>query len=84
MSKPLAKSPGAGSEQKQQANYVVDKKGLELMSEANKKLNKSGFSSLFSGNSKYEEAREILAKAAAQFKISKNWQEAGELYSSPY
>jgi propanediol dehydratase small subunit len=73
----MSKSP-AKADEKSSSSYPVDKKGLELMAEAGKKLNKSGFSSLFSGGSKYEDAREIIQKAAAQFKIAKNWQEAGE------
>ena len=84
MSKPAtspaksSKPAAATAETKTAASYPVDKKGLELMAEANKKLNKSGLLSMLSGSaSKYEEAREILQKAAAQFKISKNWQEAG-------
>lgn len=64
----------------EKAPYRVDPKGLSYLEEANKVLKKSGFSSLFSSSNKYEDGRELLQKAAAQFKIAKNWQEAGDTY----
>lgn len=36
---------------------------------------------LFSGNQKFEDAVELLEKAAACYKQNKNWQEAGETYA---
>ena len=43
-------------------------------------MNKSGFMNLFSSSNKYEDAAELYEKAAIQFKLSKNWLEAGETY----
>lgn len=62
-------------------SYKPDPKGLSLLQEADKKLSKSGLLGLFSSSNKYEEARDLLQKAAAQFKISKNWQEAGDAFA---
>ena len=43
-------------------------------------MNKSKFASLFSGNNRFEEATDLLLKAAAQYKVTKNWNEAGATY----
>jgi len=52
-------------------------KGDELVKEAEKKL-KSW--SLFSSSSKYDDACELYDKAAAQYKIDKEWERAGQTY----
>ena len=52
----------------------------DLLKQAENRLNKSGFMNLFSSSSKYEDAVELYEKAAIQFKLSKNWLEAGETY----
>ena len=52
----------------------------DLLKQAENRLNKSGFMNLFSSSSKYEDAAELYEKAAIQFKLSKNWLEAGETY----
>jgi hypothetical protein len=52
-------------------------KGDELVSQAEKKL-KSW--SLFSSSSKYDDACELYDKAAAQYKIDKEWEKAGQTY----
>lgn len=62
------------------ANYRVDPKAEEFMKAADKQLNKSKIASLFSGNNRFEEATDLLLKAAAQYKVSKNWNEAGSAY----
>lgn len=49
----------------------------EYIAEANKIL---GGWRLFNKNGKYEEAAELFSKAAAQYKIAKAWQEAGDAY----
>ena len=50
--------------------YRTDPKGDELRKDAEKRL--KAFS-LFSGNQKYEDAIELFEKAAAQYKMNKNW-----------
>ena len=54
---------------------MSESRGDELVAKAEKKL--KGFS-LF-GN-KYEDASEILEKAANQYKLAKAWRKAGETY----
>jgi len=54
---------------------MADLKGTELMVQAEKKMK-----SVWPGSSKYEEAAELYDKAAAQFKIAKDWEKAGEAY----
>jgi len=51
-------------------------KGNEYMAQAEKKL--KGFA--FSSSSKFEAAMELYDKAAAQFKMTKQWDEAGDAY----
>jgi len=55
---------------------MSESKGDDLVKMAEKKLTSWN---IFSGN-KYEEAAELYAQAAAQFKISKQWSRAGEAY----
>lgn len=50
--------------------YRTDPKGDELRKEAEKKVKSFGW---FSGNDKYNDAIELLEKAAAQYKMNKNW-----------
>jgi alpha-soluble NSF attachment protein len=69
---PASKKAAAGP-------YRTDPKGDELVKEAQKKL-KGGFMAMFSSENKYETAIELYEKAAAQYKMNKNWQEAGEVY----
>jgi alpha-soluble NSF attachment protein len=52
-------------------------KGREWLAKAEKRL--TAFS-LFGSGSKYEDAAEMLEKAANQFKLGKAWNEAGEAY----
>lgn len=49
----------------------------ELIRDAEKKL---GSFSLFNKQAKFEDAAELYSKAAAQFKIAKQWEEAGQAY----
>lgn len=53
-------------------------KGQSYVEQAQKKL--KGWS-LFSSASKYEEAAELLEKAANHFKLGKAWREAGDAYN---
>ncbi len=80
MSRSPAK-PASSDEKSSAPSYKPDPKAVALIQEADKKLSKSGFFSMLSGGNKYEEGRELLQKAAAQFKISKQWQEAGDAYA---
>lgn len=48
-----------------------DPKADNMMKEAEKKLSKGAFASLFSSSNKYEDAVELIKKAAAQYKVSK-------------
>jgi HSP20 family protein len=52
-------------------------KGADLMLQAEKKLKSF---SLFSAQAKTEAAMELYDKAAAQFKMTKQWDEAGDAY----
>jgi len=52
-------------------------KADELVAEAEKKLKSFSF---FNSSAKYEDAVEIYDKAAAQFKIQKEWDQAAECY----
>jgi len=69
---------GSSSSGKTSAPYCTDARGDEFVAQATKKLNSFSF---FGGTSKYEAAIELLEKAAAQYKLNKNWQEAGEVYA---
>ena len=60
--------------------YKTDSRGDAMMAEAQKKLNKSAIFGFMSSSNKYEDAIELILKAAAQYKVSKNWQEAGDAY----
>lgn len=55
-------------------------KGADLIAQAEKKLKSSSFFGLFTGANKTEEAMELYSKAAAQFKICKQWDDAGDAY----
>lgn len=61
---------------------MSERKGDELIAEAEKKLKSGGgLMGLFGGKqSKMEEATELFDKAAAQYKLAKSWQEAGDAY----
>lgn len=48
------------------------------MKDAEKRLN--AFSLFSSKSAKYEDAIELYTKAAASYKMNKNWQEAGDAY----
>lgn len=54
-----------------------DPKALELLKQADKKFKSF---SLFNSQQKFEDGVEILGKAASQFKMNKNWKEAGDTY----
>ena len=54
--------------------YKSDARADEMMKQAEKKLGKSSILSVFSSSNKYEDAVEIILKAAAQYKVSKNCQ----------
>ncbi len=58
--------------------YQTDPKGDEFMKKAQQKMKGGLFNSLFHGADKYENAIELFEKAAAHYKMNKNWQEAGE------
>ena len=60
--------------------YKTDARADAMMKEAEKKLSKSSILSVFSSANKYEDAIELILKAAAQYKVGKNWQEAGDAY----
>lgn len=53
--------------------YKTDSRGDEMMAQAEKKLNKSSVFAVFSSSNKYEDAIELILKAAAQYKVAKNW-----------
>ena len=55
----------------------TDPKGDEYKAAAAKKLKSFSF---FSSSNKYEDAIELYQKAAAQYKMNKNWAEAGQIY----
>jgi len=59
-----------------------EQKAMQLMAEAEKKLQYKGFfSSLFGGSSsRYEDAIECYQRAGNMFKISKNWTKAGRAF----
>ena len=63
-------------EQFELINKQPNIQGDKLVKEAKKRLQSI---SLFNPN-KYEEAIELFEKAAAQYKSTKNWNEAGEVY----
>jgi tetratricopeptide (TPR) repeat protein len=69
----------APSTSKPAGPYRTDPKGDEFKKDAEKRLKAFSF---FSGNTKYEEAIELFEKSAAQYKMNKNWQEAGEVYKT--
>jgi len=54
-------------------------KAQALIAEANKKMNPTGFSAFF-GGPRWDEAAELLGKAANLYKIAKNWEQAGDTY----
>jgi alpha-soluble NSF attachment protein len=54
--------------------------GVEFRSQAEKKLNKGGFFSFLSGGSKLDEAQELYQKAANQFKLAHEWNDAADCY----
>lgn len=51
-----------------------------LVSEAEKTM-KGGFFSCLAGSRRYDEASELYQQAATQFKLAKQWQEAGAAYA---
>ena len=59
-----------------------EKKGMELVAEAEKKLKSSQtfLGSLFGGQSKVEEAAELYKSAANAFKMAKKWAPAGKAF----
>lgn len=57
-----------------------EKRAEALIAEAAKKANPSGFLSVFS-SPRFDEAAELLTKAANAYKIAKKWDKAGETYS---
>lgn len=55
---------------------------VEFRSLAEKKLKKSGFlGALFGGGPKYDEAQELYQKAANQFKLAHEWNDAADCYA---
>jgi len=50
-----------------------------LIQEAGKKMNPTGFLSMFSGP-KFDDAAELYSKAANMYKIAKKWDKAGDTY----
>ena len=70
----------SSSSTKSTFNLKTDPRADEYIVEAEKILKTSRFSSLFSGGNKNEEAVELYIKAAAVYKMNKNWNEAGEAY----
>merc|ERR1712232_1251193 len=64
----------------QQSNMANQEKRAEaLIAEAHKKMNPTGVLSMFS-SPKYDEAADLLAKAANTYKIGKKWDKAGDTY----
>ena len=58
-------------------------KARDLVAKADKKLSSFSVSSFFMGSdAKYEQAEEMYKKAANQFKVAKNWNEAGAAFES--
>lgn len=51
----------------------------QIVREADKKM-KGGFMSCLAGTRRFEEAAELYEHAATQFKLAKDWQEAGNCY----
>ncbi|CAL8465428.1 g4964 [Coccomyxa elongata] len=58
------------------ADYAA--RGADFMKKADKKLNSFGLFSSFAN--KYEDAAELLEKAANHFKLAKAWNEAGQAF----
>ena len=58
--------------------YKTDARADEMMKQADKKLSKSSIMAVFSSSNKYEDAIELILKAAAQYKVSKNWSASNE------
>jgi len=58
-----------------------EEKAVQLLQEANKKLGPWVLGGVFTGSKKTEEALELLNRAANQFKMAKNWTEAGNTFS---
>lgn len=54
-----------------------EERALEFITKGDKALNKF---SLFGGDSKYENAKELYQKAANQYKVEKLWSEAGDAF----
>jgi len=67
----------AGAAVKSNQPYRTDPKADALVADAAKRMKSF---SLFDKTTKYEEAIEMLEKAASNYKMNKNWQEAGETY----
>jgi len=57
--------------------YRTDPKADALVQDAEKRMKSF---SLWDKRTKYEDAVELLEKAASNYKMAKNWQEAGETY----
>ena len=55
------------------ASHGTDSRGDDLVRQAKKALNK-----LFGGEGKYDKASELYAQAGAVYKMSDNWEEAGD------
>jgi alpha-soluble NSF attachment protein len=53
---------------------------VEFRSLAEKKLKKGGFLSMFTGGSRVDEAQELYQKAANQFKLAHEWNDAADSY----
>lgn len=71
------KAPSASSSSSATNNAKTDPKADELMKNADKKMKEF---SLFDKTTKYEEAVDMMLKAAAMYKINKNWRQAGDVY----
>lgn len=60
-----------------------EQKAMQLMAEAEKKLNSSKgfFGSMFGGSSKVDEGMELYLQAANKFKMAKKWGSAGHAFT---
>lgn len=58
-----------------------DPKGDDFKKQAEKTLKKNSFfNKLFGNDNKYQDAIDLYERAAAQYKMSKNWEKAGDIY----
>jgi len=72
---------GAGGAAEEQQRKQSSLCGDELKEAAEMKLDSGWFVNLFKSGNKYEDAVELYHRAAAQYKLSGHWLEAGRMYT---